>query len=150
MAERRKPARPRQQGGADGPILDDEAERIAAHGLVVIVQEERRIAVGDADLQDRLGVVRERRPEPDAVQHPLGAERDRRDPPVERDILHRLGRRAVDDRRLDPGTGERNPEGEPDEAAADDDDVALDPPLGFGRRHAPLRSRLRPPTGVSA
>ena len=122
-------ARAVEQGGADMPVLDDEAQGVVAHGLVVVVQEERRVVVGDADLQDRLGVRRERGPEADAVQHPLGAERDGGDPPVECGILHRLGRRAVDDDRLDPGAAERDPEGEPDEAAARDDDVALDPRL---------------------
>ena len=129
-----------QQGGTDVPVLDDVAEGARAHGLVVVVQEERHVAVGDADFQDRLGIVRERGPEADTVQHPPGAERDRRDPAVERGILHRSRRRAVDHRRLDSGAGERDAEREPDETAAGDDDVDLDPLSRFSRRHASFRS----------
>ena len=108
------------------PILDDKAERFVADGLVVIVQKERRVAVGNADFQDRLGIGGHRRPDANAVQHPLGAERDGGHATIERRVAHRRRIGAVDHHRLEPGVGERDPDGQPDQTTADDNDVGVD------------------------
>ena len=61
--EGRERARLLDQGAAQHPVLDDPAERRVGSELAVIVmQEQRRVVVGDADLADRLGLGGDQRP----------------------------------------------------------------------------------------
>ena len=46
-----------QQRAADQPVLDDVAERLVADLAVVVVHGERRVALADPDVVDRLGVA---------------------------------------------------------------------------------------------
>jgi hypothetical protein len=118
----------RMQPLADHPVLDDPAEGLVAHIGVVVMQEERRdaaqrMAVGDADVPDRRGVGLDPLPQPDRLEHPLGAERDRARPSVigkRGDVRRRL---AVDDRDAHPRLGQRQRQRQPDHAAAGEERV---------------------------
>ena len=124
------------QRAAQHAVLDDIAQGRGTDVAVVVMQEERRIAVGDADLEDGLGLLRHAARgrchastcfEPSASG---GAA-------VERLRQHRLGILAVDHRHLDARGGAGDSEGEPGEPAADDDE--LDAPLLHDAKDAARR-----------
>ncbi len=110
-----------QQRAAQYPVLDDVAERrvvVSPWGqlAVVVMQEQGRIVVGDADLADRFGIAGDLRPQPDAVEHqprPIG---DRRAAAVETSGGHRRRVLAID-----------NDRGKPSAAAGDREHHAVEP-----------------------
>ncbi len=140
MAQIRQRLDARQKGAAQHPVLDDVAERLGAELAMVVMEEARRVAVGDADLADRLGLAGDLRPQPDAGKDALRAEGDRRGAPVE--CLADRSRRilAVDDSDVESGAGAGRRQAEPDEPAADDDQLASQ--LG-GMGHRGRMGRLR-------
>ena len=78
---------------------------LLAEIAVVVMQEQRRIVVGDADFADRLGLAGDRRPYADAVEHQLRAIGDRRGAAVEACAEHR--RRVLRGRRPRPAIPRR-------------------------------------------
>ena len=117
----------RRQPLADGAVLHDPAERSAVQRLteipVVVVQEQRRRAIGNADVQDRLGRVLDLPPQADLSQQPVGRIGDRRGPSVIGHCGHRRQRRPVDQRNRKPALRQGQRQGAADHAAADDDDI---------------------------
>ena len=63
----------------------------APRSRLVVMQEQRRVVIGDADLADRLGLGGDLRPQTDAVEHQPRAVGDRRGAAVEPVIQHRAG-----------------------------------------------------------
>src|SRR6185437_2532335 len=124
VAQRRQRAGAGEEGAAQHAVLDDVAERIGAELVMVVMQEKRRIGVGDADLADRLGLGGDAVPQPDAGEDALRAQGDRRGPPVERLARHARRVLAIDDRDLEPGARAGDAQAESDEPAADDDQLA--------------------------
>ncbi len=131
MVQVRQRANAREEGAAQDAVLDDVAERVGTDLAVVVMEKLRRVAVGDPDLADRLGLRRNLVPGADAGEDALRAEGDCRSPSVERlaDDARRI--LAVDDRDVEPGAGAGGRQGEADEAAADDDQLAV-PRAGGG------------------
>src|SRR6185437_7163088 len=103
MAQRRQGPGAGEEGAAQHAVLDDIAERVVAEIVMVVVQEKRRIAIGDTDLADRLGLGSDAVPQPDAGEDALRAEGDRRGPSIERLARHARRVLAIDDRDLEPG-----------------------------------------------
>ena len=94
-----------EQHAAQDAVLDDIAER---HCVVrasrdqlaaVVMQEQRRVVVGDTDFADRLGVRGDVRPQAERIEHQARAVGDRRGAPVKAAIEHRRGVLRIDDRR---------------------------------------------------
>ena len=124
--EARQRMRMRDQGAAQHPILDDPAERcIAAELAVVVMQEQGRVVVGDADLEDRLCLGRDRRPQAEHLQHLLRAIGDRRAAPVEVLVEHRCRVLAVDDGAGEPGAAAGDAEQQPIQPAAGNQQFAI-------------------------
>ncbi len=126
------------QGGADLAVLDQIAQRLALGTVgdfaAVEAQKERRgaargrarrLAVGDQDLLDPLGVGRQGLAGPD--RPPLAERRigDGRGTPVK--ALGQLGveRLGVDQQGLDPGRGQGERQGGSGHAGSGDDDVGV-------------------------
>ena len=132
-----------EQGGKalpDRTVFDDPAEggavQRAAELPVVVVQEQRRGAVGDADIQDRLGGVLDFPPQADLRQEPLRRIGDRRGPAVIGRGGERRQRRPVDQGDGEPAGRQRQRQRAADHAPADDDDVGrVRPSVGAARRH---------------
>ena len=117
------------------------------------MQEQRRIVVGDADFADRLRLGRDRRPQPDPLQHQLRPVGDRRRAPVERLAEHRRRVLAVDHRDRKPGIGAGDAEQQPVQPAARDqelDIVAHRQNMGGGGDAVHRRSSLRGAAGAAA
>ena len=106
-------------------VLDDIAEGVRPDLRAVVVQMERRRAVGNPNLADRFGLGGKPVPDADRVQDGPGAPRDRRYPAVERGCPHRRCRSPVDDRDIHSGAAERGGEGQPDHAAPADDHLEV-------------------------
>ena len=111
------------QGAPDHAVLDHVAERSLAELPVVEVEEERRVAVGDPDLQDRLGLGRHAAPHADRLEGALGGVGDGAGAAVEGPVQHRSRRGAIDQRHPQPGAGQSAAERQPHQAAADDEHV---------------------------
>ena len=105
----------------DMAVLHDVSERVRLHLPAVVVEVQRRSAVGDANLADRLGVAGKRVPDAHRGEDGPGAVRDRRYAAVEGRFPHRRRGSPVDDRNRHPGAAERGRERQPDHAAAADD-----------------------------
>ncbi len=79
----------------------------------IVMQKQRRLVVGDADLADRLGGGGDIGPQPEPVEHQPRAVGDRRGAPVEDAVEHRRGVLRIDDRdreaRAGAGNGEQHP-----------------------------------------
>ncbi len=106
-------------------ILDDPAERMIADVAVVVVQEEGRVVVGDADLEDGRRILRQLVPEPDRRQRLAGTIGDRRGAAVELRRDGGAGILAVDDGDVEAGVRHRNGEREPHQPAADDHELMM-------------------------
>jgi hypothetical protein len=124
-AQARQGAGAAEQDPAQYSVLDDIAERRVAASrwaqlAMVVMHEQRRRIVGDADLADRLGLGRDLRPQPDAVEDQARAVGDRRGAPVECLRQHRHRVVAVDHGDRQPGIGTGDGEQHPVEPAADD------------------------------
>ena len=135
LGQRREPI---EERAPNVPVLDDVAERAVSELAGVVVQEQRRGAVGDADLQDRPGVGRHGGPCTDRIEHLSAARGDGRGAPVERRIRRRFQVLSVDDANREPGAAERRGQCQPDHAAADDQDVAI---IGAIVRFQPIGDR---------
>src|SRR5690242_19850293 len=108
------------------------------------MEKERRAVVGDANLEDGLGLAGDERPEAEAVEHALRALGDSGGAPVEGLVEHGRGVFAIDHRHGGAGAGASNREGEAGETAAHDDE--LDARLGHGGYRRRWRQRSMAPT----
>ena len=147
MPEIRQCARPLDLRAAQRPVLDDIAQGRGAEIAMVVMQKQRRIAVGDADFENRLGFGGDQRPKADALQHLLRAIGNGGGAAVEGFRQHRGGILAVDDRDLDPGMGAGDAEGEAGKPAANHDE--LDPLLRHGAKDA-AQSKICPSPRAAA
>jgi hypothetical protein len=144
-----------EQGAPDHPVLDDVAEgRCRGFGrgqrAMVVMQEEGRGAaarppVGDADIEDRLGLGRHVRPGARPLQQVARAMGDRRGPPVMGRIEPRRCGGRLDHRHRDAGAAQRGGERQPDHAAAGDQHLAIE-----GSRHGGGGSPARLPLSRAA
>ena len=125
------------------PVLDDIAERRALAGrgefAMVVMHEQRRGVIGDADFEDRLGLAGDLRPQPDPLEHQPRAVGDRRGAAVEPARQHLRRVLAVDDGDLQPGAGAGDPRATARSARRPRSPVRHRPPSGEGGR-APGRS----------
>ena len=55
-------------------VFDHETKRLVSRIPVVVVQEVKRLAVGNANVFDRRRLIGHQRPQADAVQSPLGSQ----------------------------------------------------------------------------
>ena len=92
---------------------------------MVVMKEQRRIIVGDPDLEDRLGVGSDLRPQPDRVEDLVRAVGDRRAAPVEIIGEQRRGILPIDDRDREPGAGAGHAEQQPGQPAAGDQQLDI-------------------------
>ena len=120
----------RQKRAAQHPVLDDEAQRMIADELVVVMEEEARVSVGHADLADRLGLGFDLGPDAERAQHLLRAPGERGRAAVIRRIEKGCGPLAFDERGLDPGACGGKCQRRTGQPAADDQ--KLDAALGHG------------------
>ena len=109
---------------------------------MVVVQKERRIVVGDPDLEDRLGRRGDLGPQAESVENPARAEGDRRAAPVETFAEHRLGILAINDRDSEPGAGAGDAEQQPDQTAAGDQQLDI---VGHHKSMERLRQAVQIP-----
>ena len=121
--ERAQRLGPRQQRAPQQPVLDDVAERLVADLAMVVVHAQRRVALADLDVEDRLGVGSERRPDPDRLEQAPRARRDRRDPAIEGRRHGRGEARALDQQDAQALAGDGAGERQPGQAAADHKEV---------------------------
>ena len=102
---------PAQQRAPDRPVLDDVAERLVADRAMVVVHGQRRVALADPDVPDRLGRARELGPDAERPEQASRARGDRGHAAVERRCDRGGERLALDQehpqRRAGGGTGER-------------------------------------------
>ncbi len=148
------------QAGTNDAVLDDMAERcrrrivrvaepgaapqtVAQTGArqirVVEMDEQRRIGLGDPDVEDGLRGGRERGPHAERLEHAARAGGDRRDASVESGVEHARRIGAVDQRHAEAGAAERHRQGLADHAAAGDqhiDGEVGDGEVGDGRVRA--------------
>ena len=91
---------------------------------MVVMQEERRIAIRDTDFQDRFAVVGHPVPGAQGVEHQLGAIGDGGNAAVEGIAELRGGVTALHDHDVKAGAGKRQRRRLPVQAATHDGDVA--------------------------
>ena len=127
VAHRRQGVQPLELRQPQQPVLDDMAEgravRFAGHLLMVEMQEHRGPAIGDADVEDRLGLARHRIPQPGRGDDPARAVGQRGGAAVEGRQGAGRRRLLVQDHGVDPGLAEGGRHGRPGEAAADHRDL---------------------------
>ncbi len=85
----RKLAGTGEQAAADRPVLDDEAQGLAADLAVIVAHAQGREALADHDVEDRLGGTLEMRPDATRLQQALPAPGDGGDAAVERGCRQR-------------------------------------------------------------
>ena len=120
---RRQRLGPRQQRAPEQPVLDDVAERLVADLAMVVVHAQGRVALADLDVEDRLRVGCERRPDPDRLEQAPRARRDRRDPAIEGRRHGRGEARALHEQDAQALAGDGAGERQPGHAAADHKEV---------------------------
>ena len=107
-------------------VFDHETERLLAGFAVVVVEEKQGAALGHADFLDRRSIGLQRRPNPEARQHPLGCQRDRRRPAVETGVEPGPGVLGIDDDNIHPGLGKGDGQGRAHQSTADDQHFRLE------------------------
>ena len=130
QGQARQSARPVEEDAAQDAVLDDVAERhriaVSRDELAtVVMQEQRRLVVGDADLADRLGVAGDVGPQPDPVEHQPRAIGDRRGTPIEAAVEHRGRVLRIDDRDREARAGAGNSEQHPVQPGAGDHQLGI-------------------------
>ena len=127
ISEARQAREPGEERAAQHPVLDDEAQRMIADERMVVMEKERRAAIGDADLANGLGIGGEIGPQAQGREDLPGRPGERGGAAVERRVEHPRRRLAVDQRGLDAGA--RRGEGERHAGEAAADDQKLDPQI---------------------
>jgi hypothetical protein len=130
QAQVRQLAQPRPQHPLGHPVLDDVAERGVVHLPVVVMEEQGRgpgadPAVGDPDVQDRLGPLGHGLPQAQAGQGLLGAPGDRRGPAVEGLLQGHLRVLAIDQHHGQSGARQGHRQGRTHHAGAHHQHVAI-------------------------
>ena len=108
-----------EQGQPGETVLHHLPQRLVAQVPVVIVQEQRRVAVGNPDLVDRLHVIDPSR-DAQAIQHPPACGGNGGGTTIEGRRDKFRGRFTVHDHRRDPGTAQRGGQAQAHQATPND------------------------------